>query len=110
MNDFTCEKPSWRPFNWPKAIVISSLLAIPVSYAIYASLSGENHFGQGLEDSFYRTAFWSVQMLTFFGLALSPCLRVQSERRQGLLMVLAIVGFLVAEVLSFAFIAFRFPD
>ena len=110
MNDFPAEKSSSRPFNWPKAIVISSLLAIPASFAIYARLSGENHFGQGLEDSLYRTAFWAVQMLAFFGLTLSPCLRVQSERRQGLLMILAILGFFVAEALSFVFIAFSFPE
>jgi hypothetical protein len=91
--------------------VISSLLAIPVSYAVYAHLSGENHFGQGLEKSFYRPAFWAVQALAFLGLTVSPCLRVQPERRQGLLMVLGTLGFLIIEALSFAFIAFNgFPD
>jgi hypothetical protein len=111
MKDSAREKTDYRPFNWPKAVAISSLLGIPVSYAVYAGLSGENHFGQGLEHSLFRPAFAAVQVLAFLGLTLSPCLRVQSECRQGVLMVLAFLGFLFTEALSFAFIAFNgFPD
>ena len=111
MNDSLAEKTDSHPFRWPKTIVICSLLAIPISYVVYAGLSGKNHFGQGLEHSFYQPAFWAVQVLAFFDLAIYPCLKVQSERRQGLLMVSTILAFLVVEALSFALIAFNlFPD
>jgi len=92
-------------------IAVASVLAIPVSYGVYAHLSGENHFGQGLEHSLYRAAFWAVQFLAFSGLTLSPCLKDQSERRQGFLTVMALLTFLVDEALSGMFIAMGcFPD
>jgi hypothetical protein len=90
---------------------IASALALPICYRIGAALSGENHFGQGLEGSAYWPVFWAVQSLSFLGFVLSPCLSVRSKRRQSLLMMLAFVAFLVDEFLSVAFIAFgMFPD
>jgi len=111
MNDCPSEQPASMSLRWAKVIVIASILAIPISYGVYADLSGENHFGQGLEHSLYRPVFWAVQFLAFSGLILSPCLKFQSERRQGLLMVLAVLAFLADEALSIMFIAVAcFPD
>jgi hypothetical protein len=92
-------------------VFIASTLAIPASYLIGAHLSGENHFGQGLEGSIYWGVFWAVQALSFLGFTLSPCLHLQSDRRQGFFMVFGVIAFLLDEVLSHAFIAFStFPD
>ena len=111
MNNSTGENTDSRPLTWQKSIVVLALLSIPFSYAVYAHLSGENHFGQGLERSFYRPAFWAVQAMAFLGLTVTPCLRIQSERRHARLMLLGTLGFLITEALSFAFIAFSgFPD
>ena len=111
MKDSPPEQPALMSVGWTKVIVIASILAIPISYGVYADLSGENHFGQGLEHSFYRAVFWAVQLLAFSGLILSPCLKLQSERRQGLLMVVAVLAFLADEALSIMFIAVAsFPD
>ena len=111
MKDSEKGNADYRPFNWPKAAVILSLLAVPVSYAVYANMSGENHFGQGLERSIYRPAFWAVQALAFLGVIVFPCFRGQSERQKDLLKVVGTLGFLIIEALSFALIAFNgFPD
>jgi hypothetical protein len=100
-----------KRFPWGWLAFIASALAIPVCYRLGASLSGENHFGQGLKGSWYWALFWTVQTMSLFGFVLSPCLSVKTERRQGLLMVIAFVAFLFDEFLSFAFIAFgMFPD
>jgi hypothetical protein len=111
MNDLPAENVTPTRFNSSKATVIASLIIIPVSYAIYVAFSGENHLGQGLEHPWFPAAFWGIQAGAFLGLTLAPCLRVQSERRQGLLMFLAIIAFLADEALSYMFIAFNsFPD
>lgn len=97
--------------RWGLLIFVLAAAAIPTCYYIGAKLSGENHFGQGLERSSSWPLFWGVQCLSFLGFILSPRLSVRSERREGLLMVLAFAAFVVDEVLSFAFIAFgMFPD
>jgi len=68
-------------------------------------------FGQGLEASNYWLVFWAVQVLSFVGFTFSPSMCAQPERRQGVLILLAVLAFLLDEVLSFAFIAFgMFPD
>jgi hypothetical protein len=96
---------------WARLVFIASALAVPACYLVGSRLSGENHFGQGLEGSLYWGVFWAVQALCFFGLSFSPCLNSRSDTRQGLFMVLGVIVFVLDELLSFAFIAFgMFPD
>ncbi len=100
-----------RKLPWVRIVFVASAAAVPISYRIGAALSGENHFGQGLEGGIYWAAFWGAQALSFFGFVLSPCSGSGSERRQGVLMILALVAFVLDEALSFGFIAFgMFPD
>jgi len=96
---------------WAGFVFIASALAIPACYLIGASLSGENHFGQGLEGSAYWLIFCAVQAFSFVGLTFSPCLRSGSDNRQAMFMVLGVVAFVVDNFLSVMFIAVAgFPD
>jgi len=107
----TASEPSTTGTPWGKLIFIASALAIPICYRVGAALSGENHFGQGLEGSVYWPIFWAVQAVSLFGFMQSPRFGGHTQRRQTLLMLLAFVAFLTDDILSFAFIAFgMFPD
>jgi hypothetical protein len=88
-------------------------LAIPISYGVIASRSGDNHFGQGLEGSPLRLMFWLVQVLSFFGFFYAPRLSAQPQpqNRKRMLREIGVATFLVDQVLSFMFIEFgMFPD
>ena len=100
-----------RRMPWAWLVFIASALAIPACYFVGASISGENHFGQGLEGSFYWSVFWMVQVLSFLGFMLSPFLSPRSVGRQAAFMMLGVLTFLVVEFLCSLFIAFgMFPD
>jgi hypothetical protein len=101
-----------KSLPWARLVFIASALALPAAYLLIASLSGENHFGQGLEGSRYWGVFWAAQAASFIGLTFSPCLYPQSDTRQGLLMVLGLIVFLLDNFFCSVFIVVfgRFPD
>jgi hypothetical protein len=101
-----------RTVPWARLVFIASALAIPAAYLVIASLSGENHFGQGLERFGYWFAFWVVQAASFIGLTSAPYLHSQSNTRRNLLIVLGVIVFLLDNILCYAFIVVfgRFPD
>src|SRR5690242_8768031 len=81
-----------------------SAITIPICYGIGMQLSGRNHFGEGLERSIYWPVAIGVHAACFLGFVLAPCMKVQSDTRQGRLMVLGFVAFLADELLSSAFL------
>lgn len=88
-----------------------SASSIPVWFIIGASLSGANHFGQGIEGSFFYRLALPFHLASLLGCTFAPFLSSLSLGRRVALAGLGLVAFLAMEFLSFAIIAFgMFPD
>jgi hypothetical protein len=95
----------------PWLLFLCSSAAIPLWFLIVASNSGQNHFGQGLEGPLFSFFKWLVQLVCLCGCTLAPLLSSFSKTKKAVLAVAGCIGFLVIDLLSFAFIGFgMFPD
>ncbi len=92
-------------------LYVLSALVIPVWFLMGASLSGKNHFGQGLEGSLYSKISWLIHMMSLLGFVLAPFLSSRPISQKAVLAALALVAFFAIEFVCFVFIAFgMFPD
>src|SRR3954466_32611 len=98
-----------RMVHYDRLVWLLSAIAIPICYGVGTHLSGDNYFGQGLENSIYWHVAICVHAASFLGFVLAPCMKAQSDTRQGWQMVLGFVAFLVDEFLSYVFCTSQFP-